>query len=88
MRPLGTTSTLSRSLTHRIQFINRLRARQPNLVDLLINAKNYYATNARDKIYAFLGLSQFDVKVNYKTTTVDLYVQFASQYLLRALSNP
>jgi hypothetical protein len=88
MRPSGTTGTSSGSPTHRIRFINRLRAGQPDPVDLLIDAKNYRATDARDKIYAFLGLSQFDVKVNYETTTVDLYVQFASQYLLRALSDP
>jgi hypothetical protein len=88
MRPSGTTGKSSGSPTHRIRFINGLRAGQPDPVDLLIDAKNYRATDARDKIYAFLGLSQFDIEADYKATVVDLYVRFATQYLLRALSDP
>jgi hypothetical protein len=88
MRPSGTTGKSSGSPTHHIRLINALRAGQPDPVDLLIGAQNYRATDARDKIYAFLSLSNFDIEANYNITTVNLYVRFASQYLLRALSDP
>jgi hypothetical protein len=87
-RPSGTSGTSNGSPTHRIRFINRLRAEQPDPVDLLIGARDYRASDPRDKIYAFLGLSRFDIEANYETTTtVDLYVRFAGQYLLKALSD-
>jgi hypothetical protein len=88
LRPSYTTGKAIGSPTHCVRFINGLRAGQPDMLDLLIDAKNYRATDARDKIYAFLGMCQFDIEANYEVSTVDLYVRFANQYVRKVLSGP
>jgi hypothetical protein len=88
MRPSYTTGKAVGSPTHCVRFINGLRAGQPDPLDLLIDAKNYRATDTRDKIYAFLGLCEFDIEANYGISTVDLYVRFANQYVRKVLAGP
>ncbi|KAH7163596.1 heterokaryon incompatibility protein-domain-containing protein [Dactylonectria estremocensis] len=59
---------------------------QTNILDMLLRARNLRASDARDKIFALLGISTgFDWEanstINYRMTTSQVYTTFARQFM-------
>ncbi|EXJ62832.1 hypothetical protein A1O7_03272 [Cladophialophora yegresii CBS 114405] len=88
-RPSGVANPTSTSLTHRVRLIDQLREAPMDLIDLLLETRDYQATDARDKVYALLDLALSDVAPDYTTKTAEiLYIQIAVAYLASILVEP
>ena len=88
-RPSGVSNPSSTGLTHRVRLINRLRRSPASLIDLLLETRDYWASDPRDKVYAFLNLAISDALPDYTTMTAEkLYIRAAVEYLVDTLSEP
>ncbi|OCT55020.1 hypothetical protein CLCR_02851 [Cladophialophora carrionii] len=88
-RPSSVVNPSSTSLTHRVRLIDSLREAPMDLTDLLLDTRDYQATDPRDKVYAFLGLALSDIAPDYTAKTAEiLYIQIAIAYLASSLAEP
>jgi Heterokaryon incompatibility protein (HET) len=61
---------------------------QPSLIDYLRSAGRMNATDPRDKLFGLAGITKSAIVPDYKRSTVDLYTELASTYVLDNIDDP
>lgn len=96
MRTFGGQETPITQHVQRILDIDRIRTRRiqgirQNFSDLLSNMFNFRsceATDPRDKVYAFLGMGQYSMKLNYASPVEEVFREATVVLLNRMLAPP